>query len=74
MLGDDLLNKVANNVKNLSTTFDEIHPVDSNVIFNDYNIIKVAPNSSVILHEGDATWEGPQMSPCTKSWGEGIME
>ena len=39
MLGNNFLYKLANNVKNLSTVFDEIYPADSSIIINKNYVI-----------------------------------
>ena len=41
MLGDDDLDKLANNVDNLSTIFNGIHPTNLCVIINKQNVVKV---------------------------------
>ena len=41
MLGNNFLCKLVNNVKNLSTVFDEIYPADSSIIIKKYCNIDV---------------------------------
>ena len=40
-LGDDFLEKLVNNVENLSTVFDEIYLDDRKVIIDKHNIVKM---------------------------------
>ena len=51
MLGVDLLDKLVNNVNNLSKIFDKILPANSSMI-NEHNLEKVVSR--------DRRWEGPR--------------